>query len=62
MGRSKLEKIINVYPSQDENGKYFNYCSYWHHKGIIPSKKAKRCRAIECKYYQKYRLENGDHT
>jgi len=60
MSRSKLERIIHLYPSQDEQGKYFNYCNYWYHTGIIPHKKAKKCRSRKCKYYQKYRIEDGD--
>jgi hypothetical protein len=53
--RNKLERIFLVNPSRDDYGRYLNYCTYPQHPGIIPGKKARKCRNRSCKYYRMYR-------
>lgn len=46
-------KIIPLMPSQDNKGKYFAYCDFQFHPGIIGYEKAKRCLKNECIYFYK---------
>lgn len=43
-----ITSILRVTPSIDEKGKYFNYCSFISHPGIISARKARWCVSRSC--------------
>lgn len=43
-----ITSILRVKPSIDEKGKYFNYCSFVSHPGIISARKARWCVSRSC--------------
>lgn len=48
-----ITSILRVKPSVDEKGKYFNYCSFGTHPGIMSARKARWCVGRYCNKHSK---------
>ena len=49
-----MRKIVPVIPQRDERGWYLEFCSYYHHPGVIGEEKAEKCHRNDCQHLQRY--------
>ena len=48
-------KVIKFKPQKDENGLYYGFCLFEHHRGLITNNSY--CRKLNCKHYLKVYLK-----
>lgn len=50
-------RMILLYPSEDQSSFYYPVCTYNMHQGILTSREEKRCMRKRCRYYVRFRDE-----